>query len=214
MGSFLSCLKKRSGEREPLLPKSTPPSPPLSSFEKVADIIAALQSGKLPSQDQLDNILRQFLRSTFLNDDQRFISGRLSQNGNRILMDTRDLIGALLQFGMEKNMDDRFQDLLYQISVLKGTPVHVNADVAIQAERENLARLQDEGEYLAPSQSEFLHDTSSLLDSLITIARLLITSEAFRILFSDIISTARSLLAQVAADIGHVAERVQLAAGK
>ncbi|GLB39185.1 hypothetical protein LshimejAT787_0603470 [Lyophyllum shimeji] len=212
MGSCLSCLRgeSESAEREPLLPTVAPPPPVPRSptpLEKAADILAALQSGKLPSQDQLDIILRSNLRSSLLQCDLSVSgSGPLSENGRRVVDDTRELIESILQFGMEKNMDNRFQDLLYQCSQMEGPPIRVDADTAaIDAGQERLHAQ-------APTHGELIYDTTELIKSLKALAQLLLTSSAFRLLLCDMFASTRELLAQVAADIGNVAEQVQVAA--
>lgn len=109
MGICSSCFrrKKTSPEREPLLPKiaplQAPPTP--SHLEKAVDIIAAFQSGKLPSQSQLNSILRSLANSKLLQCEVQLGSGRgpLSANGRRVLVYVREVVEAALQVGMEKN---------------------------------------------------------------------------------------------------------------
>jgi hypothetical protein len=115
MGSCLSCLpqfRKKSSERKPLLPthhddaipnQAYPPPEPL--IYKLADILGAVQKGKLPSQDQLNIILQSILRSDLLRNEAQVASGYglLSRSGRRVLEDTRETIEAILQIGMEKN---------------------------------------------------------------------------------------------------------------
>jgi hypothetical protein len=112
MGSFPSFLrnhKKKSSEREPLLPSyrddPTGLEPPEPLFYKIAEFLNALQKGKLPSQDQLNIILQNILKSSLLRDDSHVVPryGSLSQSGERVLDDVREMVEALLQIGMEKN---------------------------------------------------------------------------------------------------------------
>jgi Family of unknown function (DUF5923) len=117
MGSCLSCLHRRrrkSSERKPLLPTrhgdTVPESnnqghPPEPLFYKLADIIGAIQKGKLPSQDQLNIILQTILKSGLLRDEGQVVYGygSFSRNGRRVLEDTTEMIEAILQIGMEKN---------------------------------------------------------------------------------------------------------------
>jgi len=109
--SFIPQRRKWSSEREPLLPthhhhaipKQRHPQPePL--LYKFADIIGALQQGKLPSQDQLNIILQTVLKSELLRDDAHMSGyGPLSRSGKRVLDDVREVIKAILQIGIEKN---------------------------------------------------------------------------------------------------------------
>lgn len=74
-------------------------------FYKLAEFLDAIQKGKLPSQDQLNIILRTILKSSLLRDDSHVVPryGSLSQSGERVLEDVREMVEALLQIGMEKN---------------------------------------------------------------------------------------------------------------
>jgi hypothetical protein len=112
MGSCHSCFprrRKKSSEREPLLPSyrddATGLEPPEPLFYKLAEFLDAIQKGKLPSQDQLNIILRTILKSSLLRDDSHVVPryGSLSQSGERVLEDVREMVEALLQIGMEKN---------------------------------------------------------------------------------------------------------------
>jgi Family of unknown function (DUF5923) len=110
--SYFFRRRRRSSEREPLLPThhdSTVPtqgySPREPLLHKLADITGALQKGKLPSQDQLNIILQSILKSDLFHDEGHVMSGygSLSQNGRRVLQDMRETIESILQIGMEKN---------------------------------------------------------------------------------------------------------------
>ncbi|KAG6833041.1 hypothetical protein H0H87_012052 [Tephrocybe sp. NHM501043] len=213
MGSCLSCCRSRSREREPLLPKSVPSlppplPPPHSPLDKLVDVLAGFQAGKLPSQEQLEVILRSVLCSDLLKDDPQFLSGPLSGNGKRVVADLNEALEATLQFGIEKNMDDRFQELVHQFSHIEGPPIHADIDTAIEAGHQGLAQLQAE----APTRIEILHDATALITSFRAITRLLITSAAFRLLLSDMFSSTRAALAQVASEVGTIAQQVQVAA--
>lgn len=77
-----------------------------SSIDKAADILAALHTGKLPSQEQINKALQALLRSSALRDDAAQVvsgGGPLSETGRNVLDDVREIIGAALQIGMEKN---------------------------------------------------------------------------------------------------------------
>jgi len=108
MGTCYSCLTRkrspqRDEEREPLLPKYAPVVPPQSQFDKVADILAALSTGKYPSQNQVNNVLRILLNSDALKTENSAINGPLSASGHQVLNDIRSIIHALIKLGMQKN---------------------------------------------------------------------------------------------------------------
>jgi hypothetical protein len=65
---------------------------------------------------------------------------------------------------------------------------------------------------IPPTPTELTADASNFLYSLKRLLRLLLSSAAFRTIVSDILSTARELVADVAADISNVALHVQISA--
>ncbi|KAG6813056.1 hypothetical protein H0H92_014328 [Tricholoma furcatifolium] len=223
MGASHSTYSKTSGEREPLIQdaRAAHPPPPRSSLDKVADIIAGLQCGKLPSQEQLDAMIQLALRSNFFRNGSDFSLGILSKNGKQVQMHLRDVFEATLEFGMEKNVtfrvynghrdtaDNIIQDLLYQLSQLEGPPIHVDAGDAVEAGRERLVQIREE----APTRHDLIHDATAFLQSLKTIAVILLTSAAFRLLLSDIFASTREAISQMASQVGIFAQQVQIAAG-
>lgn len=66
--------------------------------------------------------------------------------------------------------------------------------------------------WIVPTRSEVSNDTTKLVKSIKSIARLILTSSAFRLLLSDLFASARELLAQTAAEVGAVALQVQITA--
>ena len=110
MGLCLSCCRRRrkprTGEREPLLSptnnKEDSLPPRQNSFEHVADVLAAIKAGKLPSQDQLTRLAIIFAKSDLLLLDGAK-NGLLSQEGKRVLLDVKEVLDSFVQWGMEKN---------------------------------------------------------------------------------------------------------------
>lgn len=112
MNYYLPCFQKSSqtDEQEPLLPTQKHPSrqPGITAVDKIVDILAAFNSGKLPSQTQLSRFLQKLLSSSLLKPDgDNSISTRAhgprSKEGRKVLNDVRTLVQAILQFGLEKN---------------------------------------------------------------------------------------------------------------
>ncbi|KAI0630055.1 hypothetical protein C8Q77DRAFT_237447 [Trametes polyzona] len=128
MGFCFSCCRRRraprskydhESDREPLLPASArlhtpwssdPLPPPKTTLEKVADVVAALNAGKLPSQEQLDGALRRVLASGVLDvnagspdEADGDAEEELEEAGRQVVENAREVCQALLQFGMEKN---------------------------------------------------------------------------------------------------------------
>lgn len=165
MGLFFSCCRrhKDSKDREPLLPKDRVNAaaneylPSQTQLEKLTDVVAALKTGKLPSQDQLNRAIQSLLRSTSPNQSY----GTLSEQGKQVVSDLRTLLETLLQLGLEKNGDftccrtcitrclissiddNELQELIYQVSKIPAVPVH--ADVIVNANESSSLDVQDVG---------------------------------------------------------------------
>lgn len=107
MGFCFSCCRRRdkSPEKQPLLrPKSQDVlAPPQSQLDKLADVLAALHVGKLPSQDQLNRAIQLALRSDILNPAAKLGYGTLNNSGKKVVADVRKILDAVLQLGLEKN---------------------------------------------------------------------------------------------------------------
>jgi hypothetical protein len=99
--------------------------------------------------------------------------------------------------------------------------MHIEANAVIDASRERISQLRAQGKSLlhllarsnpptlpAPLPSELSSDTSTLLASLPSLLRLILTSAFFRLLLSDV----RQLIAGLAADVATVAAEIQVAA--
>jgi len=155
--------RSSDNEREHLLPKHGPPnsqqhtngsSPTVAErplLDKIVDALAALNAGKLPTQEQFTRLFQQLLKSELLKDNAgKVVSGNgpMSKQGRKVIGDVRVLIHALLQFGMEKNgacyiyigikplnqnftVDDKFQELYFQISQIESSPVDIEVNVEI-----------------------------------------------------------------------------------
>lgn len=173
--NWLPCFgrsKSRDNEREPLLPTYTNErgsklnAPPdtrgseRSVVDKIVDVLTALENGKVPSQDQLSGFLQVLLKSRLLEEERgKGVPGNgpTSKQGRKVIRDTRDLIQALLQFGMEKNgtygfdvlrmlhlkmtfwtfatntiADDKLQELYFQVMQVESpSPIQGNTKSAV-----------------------------------------------------------------------------------
>ncbi|KAG8834792.1 hypothetical protein FRC17_007109 [Serendipita sp. 399] len=214
MGSCCSTSRKRRArgdEREPLLPKYVSDVPPQSQFDKVADILAALSTGKYPSQQQIDRSLRLMLNSDFLKAGQANLSSALSIHGRRLIDDLRRIIEALIVLGTEKNGDDKLQDLLWHLGEMEEVPITTNVNVDAP-----ISTLLDTKAVELPteviSQDEISGDMRKAASSIRSLLLLLFTSNAFRLIISDVLVTARDILADVALDVAKVAAVVEVRA--
>ncbi|KDQ63980.1 hypothetical protein JAAARDRAFT_74864 [Jaapia argillacea MUCL 33604] len=225
MGFCFSCCRrqKRSQEQDPLLPQrhvnrehEDADPPPHSNLEKLAHVLAALNVQKLPSQDQINRILQLALRSDLLgNVDAGKLGagygyGPLSQSGRKVVADVRLVLDAVAQIGLEKNDDDKLQDLIFHTEQIDSSSV--NADIAVNVRDENLPQHVEVVANELPTRSEVQSDTGHLLHSIKSLARLLITSSTFRLILSDVFLMAREMLADVATEVSRAAIRVEAAA--
>jgi hypothetical protein len=111
MGSCFSCCRRRpeTGEREPLLPKTTEYVPPKAAWDNVADALGALSAGKMPTQRQLDAALNKLLSSDMLKVGATS-TGALSAHGKVLALDVREIVESVARIGMEKNGKSVYQN--------------------------------------------------------------------------------------------------------
>ncbi|KAJ7275091.1 hypothetical protein C8J57DRAFT_1714793 [Mycena rebaudengoi] len=203
MGSCWSCCRReKSPEKEPLLAKSRSYQPN-TSFEKLGDIVGAFNSGKIPSQDQVAGLLQRALRSEFLNDPAPSSGGPLSRRGIALVLGIKELMESVLRVGLEKNYDNVLQDLLYQSTRISDKPMDISGKVLVDGIPVDLNMNTSE---------EMNADAEHFLKSLKTLARLAVTSSAFRMLLSDILATTREVIAEAASEVAEIASQVQATA--
>lgn len=221
MGAILSCCcgpRKRSEEREPLLPTHrqqdyTPPLqdrlvPNQATFDKFAAVIAALKNGKLPTQDQLNSTARLLLDSSIFKDAPKH-GGVLSERGRIVLGDLQRLLEALAELGRDKNDDNALQQAIYHLRHTSSQPAAVKPHIELGGAAPLDAAAQQLPLDDIPSAAQVQHDAQNLSDSIKTLVTLLFTSSAFRLLLTDVFVTAREILADFASQIGDVAQAVE-----
>ncbi|KAJ2918964.1 hypothetical protein MD484_g1432, partial [Candolleomyces efflorescens] len=205
-------------------------------IDKLVDMFAALSKGKLPSQDQFTRILQallssDLLRTSLINTDAASIygSGPNSQKGQKVIEDARNLVQAMLQFTMEKNDDNKFQDLIYNLVLIEvpiGAPSvphppkpKLNVKIDVPEVAENSKDALHKGEQgvkevkdQMPTSEELSIDLSILAHALRTLLTSVLTSSVFRYLLADLLAIFRDVIAHGASDIEAAASSVQQAA--
>ncbi|KIK65682.1 hypothetical protein GYMLUDRAFT_70772 [Collybiopsis luxurians FD-317 M1] len=187
MGILFSCLRHRrprGEESEPLL--SSQPSGVTSPVgldlkllsKKLVRIVSALNSGKLPSQDQVNAFVRFALKSEILLDDNG--RGALSPAGQRLLKDLRQFLGILSVFGQEKNYDDKIQDTVFHARLLFSSTISEELISFESVELDSAFRLE------SAMASDIENDFPLLISSLRTLLSLFLTSTSLRLLLSNI----------------------------
>ncbi|CAA7268403.1 unnamed protein product [Cyclocybe aegerita] len=227
----------RDGEREPLLPNpgqrqretvNRPLGVDHSIVDKVVDALAALKEGKLPTQGQLNRFLQVLLKSEFLKEELgRFTTGNgpTSRQGRKVVRDVKEVVEACLQFSMEKNADDKFQDLYFQVLELDAPPIEVSVNVdhpsaatsaakagkgALDAARQGTSDVLDTG----PTKDQLAFDASTFVHALRTIFEVFIASPIFRLVIGDYISIIKDVVAHAASDVARSAAQVEQVAGR
>ena len=102
---------------------STTPTSSLMDF--FSGLTAATSAGKYPSTKQANAMADWLLKSPLLQLEQAAAGtgGKLSENGQVVLQDLREIVSAYQAAAMSKNGDDVLQDALYALN-----EASVNAD--------------------------------------------------------------------------------------
>ncbi|KAL4248743.1 hypothetical protein ABKN59_007176 [Abortiporus biennis] len=211
------CLSRRkygsSSEREPLLPQNRPgarsnldPNGDIARrrLEKAMDIVAALRAGKFPSQSQLNIIFEHLLRSDVLSQSNAR-EGEISKQGQAVIDSVRTFLQVSIQVGLDKNYDDVLQNFVYNCQRVQAGAVE--ADIAVNANQSGQNTLETIAQDIPP-QAQVAEDTQQLVASIFLLCRLIATSSAFRIVLSDLFSSFRDFVAEIATDIAAAASQV------
>ncbi|KAK0499433.1 hypothetical protein EDD18DRAFT_1460346 [Armillaria luteobubalina] len=165
---------------------------------KAVEVVASLKSGKYPSQDQVDNLLRRFLQSDILRESRYT---QISPQGQHIIHDVHRLCGVLLVFGAEKNGDDRLQDLLFLANTIS-KPV----DYAVGGGE---TKIELDVHCKVPRSQDLGHDLNQFIEAVKSLTVLLFSSTTARIIVSNIVVFVRDIVANFADDISDAAQQVQ-----
>ncbi|KAH7869060.1 uncharacterized protein C8R40DRAFT_1132563 [Lentinula edodes] len=233
MGLFVSFIRSRKParcreEREPLLDSELEESRQVKHlFRKLVHIVAALDAGKLPSQHQLNHLIKVALKSEILYPTE----GSSSLAGHKVLLDVREFLGLLAVFGLEKNCryrlqvmrefnhnlinssdDDKVQNIIYHAQCLTYTPPEPDELIILEPPTELDPVLQR----TSLITSELQTDIPLLFASLYSLLALFLTSTTFRIVTSNLFLLARqyfsSSLVEGVRKVEHAAEIVARAA--
>lgn len=220
MGFSFSKPQSRSDEEtEALLQEGESLPSPVSPAEVIIDVVAALNSGKLPSQSQVNIICQKLLESGWL-DTKRM--GRLGGSMTESLRNSRELVKAAKKFGVQKNCrhsslfssgfltvvrslydgadDDRIQEFVYHLYHLSPSAVGFSVNS------------EDSSGEASNEPSEAMQDAQQLIAALRQTFRLVLTSSIYRTLLSDLLSCFSAVLVETAQDIKIAAMKVQTTA--
>ncbi|KAI0701974.1 hypothetical protein BC835DRAFT_1322062 [Cytidiella melzeri] len=111
-------------------------------MDKASSIIAALDAGKIPSQEQISQWIDWFLNSQLSQVEPSPEAGELSQQGKLLVGDVRDLLTAYKVAGEHKNGDNLIQKAFWHLSQadISNTSTNVSAgDAPNQASKDAAA---------------------------------------------------------------------------
>ncbi|GAM85526.1 hypothetical protein ANO11243_035330 [Dothideomycetidae sp. 11243] len=186
MGSCCGWGRRKTGDREPLLPQYNDDTTLQTELHKKLhsyQMIRALTKGYMPSTEQAIIHLRTLLAADLLNPSDI----ELSDSGRLLVKFTKRWLQQLMSLLEHKADKDQIQDFLWYLSQSR---VRVNtAKIARKA-----------------STSKMRADATAAYDSLNTVASLLLTNGDFRIFLSDLTSTIRQVFQDTAESVSKVAD--------
>ena len=189
MSSLSSCLgfgRKRSGDREPLLPQyedDTVLQRELHQKLHTYQQFRALGKGFMPNTEQLIINLRTLLASDLLNQE----NPELSESGRRLIKYTRQWLQQFMDLLQHKNGEDQIQDLIWFLSKSR-----------ISVDTEDLTR--------RARKSKARADTAAAYQSIRTVGSLLLTNSDFRVFLGDLNVLGREVFKDSAFKLSSVAE--------
>ncbi|KAG7090058.1 hypothetical protein E1B28_011675 [Marasmius oreades] len=108
-------------ERRPLLGAAAEANARERYYEyetRWANTIQALQRGKIPSEKQLNRALRCSLKLLDAIGVNRDYEGGMSEQGRRLFVDLREMVEAIMIWGIEKNYDSKLQTIVHKVRLL------------------------------------------------------------------------------------------------
>ncbi|KAL0960290.1 hypothetical protein HGRIS_011917 [Hohenbuehelia grisea] len=123
----------------------------------------------------------------------------------------RHVVHAAKAFAVDKNTDHTIQDFIYSTRHVRPVPVRIDADETLDALDQRISSAKAKAPE-PPTELDLAHDAFALIDSLKSLAHFLTTSSAFCLILSDILTTARQLVAEGAAQAATFAHEVEVAA--
>ncbi|KAH8091062.1 hypothetical protein BXZ70DRAFT_994141 [Cristinia sonorae] len=97
-------------------------------MEKSANVLAALDAGKIPSQQQISAFIDWLLNSALTQVEPSANSGELSEQGKILVGDVRNLLEAYKLVGEHKNGDNLIQEALWHLSQADISSTRVGGD--------------------------------------------------------------------------------------
>lgn len=148
---------------------------------QIYGILSAFQSGKVPSNDQIDVALNSFLNKKFMTNPSK----KLSSEGQQLVHDFRNVVEQAKVLLLTKNQGNLLQDFAWQTQNLDGgNAAAPNAPVDKETAKQH---------------------GNQAADGIRTLGQLIISNGQFRKLLSDMTILAREMVADAA---GNAASKV------
>ncbi|KAI0760929.1 hypothetical protein BD413DRAFT_594282 [Trametes elegans] len=106
-----------------------------TTMDKSSSVLAALNAGKLPSQQQLQHAIHALLAAPILNNEPETGVGELSAQGREIQNDIRNLLSAYNQLGQNKNEDNIIQDSLWHLTEVDPTQTSTSLSMDVDTDQ-------------------------------------------------------------------------------
>ena len=188
MSSCLGFRKSKGEDTEALLPQYDDDTQMQRSLHQklhTYEMLRAMQSGFMPSTEQVIINLRTLLASDLLSNSR---DQDLSDDGMRLQKFTKQWLKQFIETLRHKNDDDQIQDFIWYLSKSK-----------ISVDTEALAE--------TASKVKAKADANAAYESLRTVASLLLTNSDFRIFVSDLGVIARQVFSDTAFSLSAAAEQ-------
>ncbi|EKM57069.1 uncharacterized protein PHACADRAFT_119248 [Phanerochaete carnosa HHB-10118-sp] len=149
-------------------------------MEKASSIIAALDAGKLPSQQQIDQFIDWLLQSGLTQVEPSPDYGELSQQGSVLVQDLRDVLNAYKQLGDSKNGDDLIQQSLWHLheADVSNTSTNITGSAPDQASKDASALARALRTIFSILLSTVTQESQSVLHDFASFMRLAIADAA------------------------------------
>lgn len=149
-------------------------------MDKASSVIAALDAGKLPSTQQIDQFIDWLLQSGLTQVEPSPEYGALSEQGRVLIQDLRDLLNAYKLIGDHKNGDNLIQDSLWHLheADIANTSTNVAGSAPDQASKDAAALARSLRTIFSVILSTVTSESQSVLHDFASFTRLALADAA------------------------------------
>ncbi|GJE93419.1 hypothetical protein PsYK624_095780 [Phanerochaete sordida] len=149
-------------------------------MDKASSVIAALDAGKLPSQQQVDQFIDWLLQSGLTEVEPSSDYGELSENGRVLVQDIRDILNAYKQMGDNKNGDNLIQQSLWHLheADITNASTNISGSAPDQAQKDAAAMARSLRTIFSILLSTMTSETQSVFHDFASFMRLALADAA------------------------------------